>query len=81
MPIFEFRCNQCNECFELLVMKSDETVEMRCPNCRSEQFERIMSCASYSMSGGSGAGAGIKTQSRNCSGGSCSTIELPGHSR
>jgi putative FmdB family regulatory protein len=81
MPIFEFKCNQCNECFEILIMKSDDPVEMRCPHCRSEEFERIMSCTSYSMAGGSGAGDGIKTESRTCSGGSCSTIELPGHSR
>ena len=81
MPIFEFKCLQCNECFEILVMHSDETAEMRCPHCQSENFERILSCTSHSISGGSGAGEGIKTQSRECSGGSCATIELPGHSR
>ena len=81
MPIFEFKCNQCSECFEILVMKSDDMVEMRCPHCRSENFERIMSCASYSVPSGSGSGEGIRSQSRKCSGGSCTTIELPGHSR
>jgi putative FmdB family regulatory protein len=81
MPIFEFKCLQCNECFELLVMASDDTVEMQCPHCRSENFERILSCTSHSISAGSGPGEGIKSQSRTCSGGSCTTIELPGHSR
>ena len=81
MPIFEFKCSQCNECFEILVMQSDDTVEMKCPHCRSEDFERILSCTSYSMSADSGSGEGIKSQSRTCSGGNCATIELPGHSR
>ena len=81
MPIFEFKCLQCNECFEILVLSSDDPVEMRCPHCRSEDFERILSCTNHSISGGSAAGEGIKSQSRSCSGGNCATIELPGHSR
>ena len=81
MPIFEFKCLQCNECFEILVMSSDETADMHCPHCQSEDFERILSCTSHSISGGSGSGEGVKSQSRTCSGGSCTTIELPGHSR
>ena len=81
MPIFEFKCLKCNECFEFLVMTSDDPVEMRCPHCRSEEFERILSCANHRLSSGSAAGEGIKSQSRKCSGGSCATIELPGHSR
>jgi putative FmdB family regulatory protein len=81
MPIFEFKCLTCNECFEILVVKTEDAVEMRCPHCRSEDFERIMSCTNHSISHGSGPGEGIKSQSRKCSGGSCATIELPGHSR
>ena len=81
MPIYEFKCHKCNECFEILVMTSDDRVELRCPHCRSEDFERILSCANVSASGSSGPREEIKAQSRKCSGGSCTTIELPGHSR
>lgn len=80
MPIYEFRCNKCNECFEILVMTSDEAVEMKCPHCSSEEFERIMSTSCYSV-GSSGSEAGPKVTNRTCSGGSCSTYELPGHSK
>ncbi|MDZ7582638.1 MAG: zinc ribbon domain-containing protein [Deltaproteobacteria bacterium] len=81
MPIYEFKCLKCNECFEILVMNAKDSVETRCPACGAEDFERILSCASYSMDGSAGAGQGVKSQTRNCSGGSCSTLEIPGPSR
>lgn len=81
MPIYEFKCLKCNECFEILVMNDKDSVEMRCPGCGAEDFERILSCASYSMDGASGAGQGVKSQTRNCSGGACTTLEIPGPSR
>jgi putative FmdB family regulatory protein len=81
MPIFEFRCLKCNECFEILVMQQDEMVEMQCPKCSSENFERIMSCTSYAMGDGSDSGQGVKTQTKTCSSGSCTTYEIPGPTR
>ncbi|MFO7964094.1 MAG: zinc ribbon domain-containing protein [Desulfobacterales bacterium] len=78
MPIYEFRCLNCNECFELLVMKNEEGVELRCPACHSETFERIMSVASHQVGDGS-KGQGVSKLSRNCSSGSCTTYEIPGH--
>ncbi|MGE0084919.1 MAG: zinc ribbon domain-containing protein [Desulfococcaceae bacterium] len=80
MPIYEFKCLKCNEYFEVLVTRSDEKVEMACPKCHSEEFERVLSTASYAMGSGSGS-AGIKTQNRQCSTGSCSTYEIPGATR
>ncbi|MBA3029837.1 MAG: zinc ribbon domain-containing protein, partial [Desulfobacteraceae bacterium] len=32
MPIYEFKCLKCNDCFEILIMGRDETVETKCPN-------------------------------------------------
>lgn len=80
MPIYEFRCLKCNDCFEFLVMNSDEAVETKCPHCSSEEFERVMSTSCHSMgSGGEPSGPSVKN--RTCSSGSCSTYEIPGHSR
>jgi putative FmdB family regulatory protein len=82
MPIYEFRCLKCNECFEILVMKKEEAVESRCPKCGSEEFERVLSKTCYSMaSGGGQPSGGVSAQSRTCSSGSCTTWEIPGHSR
>ncbi len=81
MPIYEFKCLKCNEFFEILVTSSQqEEVEMGCPKCKSEEFERVLSTTNYSMNGSSGGG-GIKTENRTCSGGSCSTYEIPGATR
>ena len=38
MPIYEFRCLKCNDCFEFLSMNQDDQVELRCPKCKSEDF-------------------------------------------
>jgi putative FmdB family regulatory protein len=76
MPIYEFKCLECNEVFEMLVMKNDE-VELRCPKCKSEDFERVLSSTNYSMSSGS-AKSGVNSQTRTCSSGSCTTYNIPG---
>ncbi len=78
MPIYEFKCSKCEEYFEILVMKNEDQVEMKCPKCKSERFERILSTMSYAMGAGSGEKQGVSTQTRNCSSGSCTTYEIPG---
>jgi putative FmdB family regulatory protein len=81
MPIFEFRCLSCNECFEILVLKKKEEVEARCPKCDSEDFERVLSKTCYAMAPGSGKSSAPAAQTRTCSSGSCTTWDIPGHSR
>ncbi len=41
MPIFDFRCNDCNKTFELLVRTSAIPV---CPGCGSTHLEKQLSC-------------------------------------
>lgn len=82
MPIYEFKCLKCDEYVEILVMgNSDDQVEMKCKKCGSEELERILSSTSYSMAVGGADKAGPSTENRACSGGSCTTWNLPGHSR
>lgn len=80
MPIFEFRCIQCGNIFEKLFKTHDEKVEIQCPGCKSESFERVISKTNYVMgSGKGGARPTPKITSRSCSTGSdCTTLELPG---
>lgn len=79
MPIYEFRCTNCSELFELLVIKADDQTEMCCPKCKSEEFERVMSTTNFTMSGGGGSSAKKPSaQTRTCSGGSCTTYDIPG---
>ena len=81
MPIYEFKCLKCLECFEILIMKNEDTVEMCCPKCGAEDFERVLSCTNFAFNSGTGSAQGVKKESRNCSGGTCSTLEIPGPSK
>ena len=81
MPIYEFKCLKCEEFIELLVMNKDEEIELKCPKCASEDLERVLSSTNYSMGIGSGTGQGAKSQTRTCGSGSCTTYEVPGHTR
>jgi putative FmdB family regulatory protein len=82
MPIYEFKCLKCQECTEILIMGAkDNQVEMSCKHCGSEDLERILSSTSYAMAPGGSGSSQASTQSRSCSSGSCTTWNLPGHSR
>ena len=82
MPIYEFRCFSCGNCFELLSVRQDDTLEMKCPECEGVELERVMSCVSYTMGKSSSVQSGkTKITSKSCSGGSCATIDIPGPSR
>lgn len=81
MPIYEFKCLKCQEYIEILIMNtSDDPVEMTCTQCGSEELERILSTTRHCIANGQGAPQ-TSTQTRTCSSGSCTTWELPGHSR
>jgi len=79
MPIYEFRCLNCQDLFEMLVMNSDGHGKVRCPRCNAETSERVMSTTNFSMPGSGGsASSAPSAQTRNCSGGSCTTYDIPG---
>ncbi|MDM8515516.1 zinc ribbon domain-containing protein [Desulfobacterales bacterium HSG16] len=80
MPIYEFKCSKCEEFFELLFISGSDDADMKCPKCDSEAFERVLSSTNYAMGAASGNGqsSGASTQTRKCSGGSCTTYNIPG---
>lgn len=86
MPIYEFKCLKCEEFFEVIVMGSTGDDIKGCPKCGSDEFERVVSKTNFTISGsgggsGSGQKAGVQTQERTCSGGSCKTYTVPGETR
>ena len=76
MPIYEFKCLKCNECFEILFTSTQEAAELKCAKCDSQDVERVLSSTNFSVS--SGGGTGATAQTRSCSSGSCSTFDIPG---
>lgn len=78
MPIYEFKCSQCQDIFELLVRSDETETEMKCPKCGSPDFERVLSTTHHVM--GNGQGRGAKVENRQCAAGSCTTYDIPGPS-
>ena len=78
MPIFEFRCLECNNLFEKLFVNSDEKVEISCPECQSRSFERVISKTSYAIGVGP-EGKQPKITTKSCGpSNQCATLDLPG---
>lgn len=79
MPIYEFKCMKCEAFVEILIMNKDEAVEMVCPECSAQRLERVLSTTHFSMKPGASSGtSGVSSQTRTCSGGSCTTYDIPG---
>lgn len=81
MPIFEFRCLKCGNIFEKLFTSAGGKVEITCPECRSDIFERVVSRTNYAISAGPG-GNKPKITTKSCGPSSrCMTLEIPGPSK
>lgn len=81
MPIFEFKCMDCDEYIEMLVMNKQDEIEMVCSHCGSANLERILSTTNHTVAGGGSgksADSEASSQTRTCSSGSCTTYTIPG---
>jgi len=47
MPIYEYKCDDCGECFEKLCLSADEDARFDCPHCGGSDTHKLMSCASF----------------------------------
>jgi len=82
MPIFEFKCSKCEEFFEVIVMNSKDDETVNCPKCKSDEFERVVSTTNFKMAGSSSSSQkGVSTQTRDCSGGNCTTYTVAGETK
>ena len=43
MPLYEYRCEHCGKRFEMLRRMQDADRELKCPDCQSEEVERLLS--------------------------------------
>lgn len=49
MPIFEYKCNECNSKFEVLHRSANNDYKAECPECKSMKVKKLIS--SFSTSG------------------------------
>lgn len=74
MPIFEYKCKQCNAKFEVLHKSSLNQEEVSCPSCNSKESKKLLS--SFSASGFSSSDSSCETGNCNVPpsyGGGCSS--------
>ena len=62
MPIFEYRCLDCENQFEKIVLRSSEEAE--CPSCHSSHAEKLLSA--FAVGGSSASSPSNETGPCHC---------------
>jgi putative FmdB family regulatory protein len=70
MPIYEFRCEDCEQEFEMLVFGSNDAIT--CPKCSGANLARLMSAFGFKSEGNFTPSSG-SSGCTSCSGGNCSS--------
>jgi len=58
MPIYEYRCNECKNLFEVITTSITSTDNVVCSKCKSPNIRKTISAGSYRLSKGSSIPAG-----------------------
>jgi putative FmdB family regulatory protein len=58
MPIFEYRCQECGDIFEVLTLRAGQQEAPVCRKCGSAATERVLSSFAGSVGDGVGCGSG-----------------------
>jgi putative FmdB family regulatory protein len=73
MPIYEYRCRDCGDRFELLQKMGDNGGGVGCPACGGAEVERQLSTFATTSAGADPEPAFGSCASGSCCGGACST--------
>jgi putative FmdB family regulatory protein len=71
VPIYEYKCMDCDKEFECLVIGNDQ--DIICPECDKNNVERLMSACSFKSNGSYSSAGGSASGCSSCSSGNCST--------
>ncbi len=53
MPIYEYKCSDCGNIFEILTTSSDDTAkEVQCNKCKSAKVKKVISAGSFRLTSG-----------------------------
>jgi len=51
MPIYNFKCDNCDHSFDKL-MKMDDKLPRKCPECKKHKLKKQLSAPAFQISGG-----------------------------
>lgn len=74
MPVYDYRCTDCNRTYDLFHKGREVVEDVVCPSCGSAHHKKMMSVPVVSMSStlaGSDYSAGSSCETGGCCGGSC----------
>ncbi|MCP3887413.1 MAG: zinc ribbon domain-containing protein [Desulfobulbaceae bacterium] len=46
MPIYEYKCNECDKIFELITLSGNSEEKIECPSCKSNDINKLISAGS-----------------------------------
>lgn len=72
MPLYEFRCDNCNSVIERLCSVGSNGKGLQCPNCGGKKLRRLMSVFSAHSKSARGA-ASVGSSCAGCTSGNCAT--------
>ncbi|RJQ37315.1 MAG: zinc ribbon domain-containing protein [Dehalococcoidia bacterium] len=72
MPIYDFRCNKCGKVSEILARQTDNH-DISCPECGSDNLERLISPSYLVKTGKSPSGATCCGRTERCDRPPCSS--------
>ncbi|MGB3221725.1 MAG: zinc ribbon domain-containing protein [Desulforhopalus sp.] len=52
MPIYEYKCSECGNIFEVLTTSSKDTEKAQCDKCKSDKVKKVISAGSFRLTSG-----------------------------
>lgn len=71
MPIFEYKCTKCEAEFEKLVFGAASENGIECPDCQSNEVEKLFSCFSGVSRSSDGTTHSMSSGCSSCAASSC----------
>lgn len=62
MPIYEYSCKSCGNCFEQLVISSEDEKNVVCSKCGEKKIKRVISSFSCISQGGESGLSGCSSK-------------------
>ena len=59
MPIYEYRCEECDEPFEVFVRSSSQQTQLTCPKCGGQKVKKAVSLFGIGGASSSGGACGV----------------------